>query len=209
LVIAPRTRIAVDDQVVDRRLEHGEVRLVLHRVADEGAIQRTIGLAARRPHRRALRCVQRAPLDAGRIRGLRHHPAERVDLLDQVALADAADRRVAAHRAHGLDVVAEQQRARAGAGGRQRGLGAGMAAADDDDVEVVEGLAHGWILPAPSVATLAHPALAKPPGPRLLPRALGAARSGASPTPRTRPAWPPPITMTSKVWNEWLMAPSF
>jgi len=51
------------------------------------------------------------------------------------------------------------------------------------------------------VATLAHPALAKPPGPRLLPRALGAARSGASPTPRTRPAWPPPITMTSKVWN--------
>jgi hypothetical protein len=70
--------------------------------------------------------------------GLRHHPAQRVDLLDQMALADAADGRVAAHRADGLDVVGQQQRARTGARGRQRGLGAGVAAADDDDVEVVE-----------------------------------------------------------------------
>ena len=191
--------IALDDEIVDGGLEHSEVGLVLHHVADVAAIQRTIRLATRRPYGGALRCIQGAPLDAGGIRGLGHDPAERVDLLDQVALADAADRRVAAHRAHGLDVVAEQQRARAGARGRECGFGAGMAAADHDHVESVEGLAHGSFLPAPSVATLARLALAKSPGPRLVPRALVAARSCASQTPRIRPAWPPPITMTSKL----------
>ena len=45
-----------------------------------------------------------------------------------MALADAADGRVAAHRAHGLDVVGQQQRARAGARGRERRLGAGALA---------------------------------------------------------------------------------
>ena len=60
-------------------------------------------------------------------------PPERVDLLDQVSLADAADRGIAAHLAQGLDVVRQQQGAGPHAGGRERGFGAGMAAADDDD----------------------------------------------------------------------------
>ena len=90
-----------------------------------------------------LRGIERAPLDAGGIGGARHDAAERVDFLDQVALADAADRRVAAHRADGLDVVREQQRARTGARGRERGFGAGVAAADHDDVVAIEGLGHG------------------------------------------------------------------
>ena len=62
--------------------------------------------------------------------------------LDQVALADAADRRIAAHRADGLDVVRQQQRARTGTRGRERGFGAGVAAADHDHVVAVEGVAH-------------------------------------------------------------------
>src|SRR3546814_7981402 len=44
---------------------------------------------------RSLRCVQDAELDAGTIRGVRHQAAEGVDLLDQVTLADAADRWIA------------------------------------------------------------------------------------------------------------------
>jgi hypothetical protein len=74
---------------------------------------------------------------------LRHGAAERIDFLDQVALADAADRRVAAHRADGFDVVGEQQGARTGARGRERGFGAGVATADHDYVEAIEGLGHG------------------------------------------------------------------
>ena len=94
-----------------------------------------IGLGAGSPHRGALAAVQGAELDAGVIGAARHDAAECVDLADQVALADAADRRVAAHLPERVDAVGEQQRAGAPAGGRQGGFGAGMAAADDDHVE--------------------------------------------------------------------------
>ena len=70
------------------------------------------------------------------VRGPRHGAAERVDLLDQVALADAADGRVAAHLPERLDVVRQQQRAAPHARGGQRRFGAGMAAADHDHVEL-------------------------------------------------------------------------
>ena len=131
----------LDDQVVHRLLEQLEVRLAFHHAADRRLVQRAVGLAAGGAHGRTLRRVQRAPLDAGAIRGVRHRAAQRVDLLDQVALADAADGGIAAHLADRLDVVAEQQRARTGARGGQRGLGAGVAAADHDDV-VVDRMAH-------------------------------------------------------------------
>ena len=62
-------------------------------------------------------------------------PPKRVDLLDQMTLADAADGRIAAHLPQRLDVVRQQQGALAHARSRQRGLGAGMAAADHDDAE--------------------------------------------------------------------------
>jgi hypothetical protein len=94
--------------VVDRGLEHGQVRLVLDRAPDEAAIQVAVGLAAGRADRRALAGIEPAPLDAGRVRRARHDPAQRINLPDQVALADATDRRVAAHGADGLDRVGEQ-----------------------------------------------------------------------------------------------------
>jgi hypothetical protein len=137
--------VAVQQQVVDRLLEQRQVRLVLDRLADRGAVQRAVGLAARRAHRRALAGVQRAPLDAGAVGRPRHDAAQRIDLAHQVALADAADRRVAAHLPHGLDLVRQQQRARAHARSRQRGLGAGMAAADDDHVEIASRFARRWL----------------------------------------------------------------
>ena len=88
-----------------------------------------------------MRTVEDAELDAALVGGDRHRAAQRIDFLDQVALADAADRRVAAHLSERLDVVRQQQRLAAHAGGRQGGLGAGMAAADDDDVEFL-GVEH-------------------------------------------------------------------
>ena len=87
---------------------------------------------------------------------MRHRAAQRVDLLDQMALADAADRGIAGHLAERLDVVGQQQRARAHARGGQRGLGAGVAAADDDDVVAVEGRVAG----AGSIRALSRGALA-------------------------------------------------
>ena len=134
--------LAFDEQVGDFLLEQREVRLVLQHRADRLLVQHAVGLRARRAHRRALAGVERAELDAGAIRGPRHRAAERIDLLDQVALADAADGRVAAHLPERLDALRQQQRTRAHARRGQRGLGAGVAAADDDDVEFL-GKAHG------------------------------------------------------------------
>ena len=134
---------AIDDEgAFPQALRQRGGRLRFHGAPDRAAVQRAIGLTARRTHGRSFGCVERAPLDARAVGRPGHHAAQRVDLLHQMTLADTADGRVAAHCAHGLHVVGQQQRARAGAGGRQRGLGAGMAAADDDHVVVVEAGAH-------------------------------------------------------------------
>ena len=128
--------VAFDDDIVHRLLEQPQVGLVLQPAADGRAVQHPVGLRARGAHRRALAAVEDAELDAGFVGGRRHRAAQRVDLLDQMALADAADRRVAAHLPQRLDVVRQQQRAAAHARRGQRGLGAGMAATDDDHVEL-------------------------------------------------------------------------
>jgi hypothetical protein len=59
-----------------------------------------------------------------------------------MALADAADRRIAAHRPERVEVVRQQQGVRARPRRGQRSFGAGMAAADDDDIET-GGIKHG------------------------------------------------------------------
>ncbi len=116
--------VLLDDEVVDGLLEEEESGLILDRHAHGGLVEQAIGLGAGGAHRRPLAGVEDAELDAAPIGGAGHEPAERVDLLDQVPLADAADRRVAAHLADGLDVLGQQQGARAAARRRQRRLGA-------------------------------------------------------------------------------------
>ena len=129
--------VAVERQVVDRLLEQRQVRLVLEAATDRLLVEHPVGLRARRAHRRPLARIEDAELDAGLVGGDRHRAAQRVDLLDEVPLADAADRRVARHLPERLDVVRQQQRAPAHARAGERGLGAGMAAADDDHVETL------------------------------------------------------------------------
>ena len=126
---------ALDDEIAAFLLEEREVRLVLERVTDKRLVELAIGLHARRAHRRTLAGIQRARLDRGRIRGARHHAAERIDLLDEMSLADAADGRIAAHLAQRLDRLREQQRARTHPRRRQGGLGTGVSAADHDYVK--------------------------------------------------------------------------
>ena len=136
-------RVAFNHQVVHGCLEHGQVGLRFHNSPDRHPVQVAVGLAAGRANGRALGGIERAPLDAGAVRGMRHGPAERVDLLDQMALADAADGWVAAHRADGFDVVGQQQGAGTAARCSQGCFGASVAAANDDDVVTVERVAHG------------------------------------------------------------------
>ena len=112
-----------------------QVRLPLEQPADGPLVQLAVRLRAGGAHRGSLAGIERAELDARLVGGQRHGAAERIDLLDQVAFADAPDRRIAAHLPQRLDVVREQERAPAHARGGERSLGAGVAAADHDHIE--------------------------------------------------------------------------
>ncbi len=127
--------VALDQQIGGGLLEHSQIRLTFDQRSHRRLIERPVGLTAGGAHRWPFAAVEDAKLDAGAVGGLRHDPAERVDFLDQMALADAADGRVAAHRAHGFDGVGQQQGVRAGTRGGHAGFGAGVAAADDDGIE--------------------------------------------------------------------------
>ncbi len=63
-----------------------------------------------------------------------HLTAQGVDLLDELALGEAADRGIAGHERNGIEVDIEQERLAAHPRRRQRRLAARMTASDDDDV---------------------------------------------------------------------------
>ncbi len=100
-------------QIRNFLLEHIEPRLRFDCSANGLAIQLAIRLRARGADGRPLAGIQRAELDAGGIGGARHDAAQGIDLANQVALADATDGGIAAHRTDSLDALREQQRARA------------------------------------------------------------------------------------------------
>ena len=101
------------------------------------AVERPVGLCAGRPNGRPFTRIQNPEMDAGLVDGQGHQAAERVDFFRQVALADAADGRVAAHLPDGLEALRQQQRARTTAGGSRSGFRTGVSAADHNDVKVL------------------------------------------------------------------------
>ncbi|MCY1349285.1 hypothetical protein D9M69_354670 [compost metagenome] len=127
--------VVLDNQVIAGLLEYPQVRLVLEDFANGGLIENSVRLGAGGAYGRAFAAVQHTELDAAEVGGGRHGAAQGVDLLDQVALADAADGRVAAHLPEGFHVVGQQQGLHAHACCSERGFGAGMAAADHDHVK--------------------------------------------------------------------------
>jgi hypothetical protein len=125
---------AVDHQIVHRLLENAEVRQFAEQRAHCLLVQHPVGLGAGGAHRRPFARIQHAKLNAGAVGGASHDAAERVHLFHQMALADAADRRIAGHGAEGFDVVREQQSRGAHARAGRGRLGAGMTAANYDYV---------------------------------------------------------------------------
>src|ERR1019366_5930499 len=93
-------------------------------------------LRATRANGGSLARVEEAKLDSRLVGRQSHLAAERVDLADQMALADAADRGVAGHLADMIEVQREHQGARTHPGRGERGFDTGVAGADDDDVVV-------------------------------------------------------------------------
>ena len=131
----PVTRPFSSDQIVGLAFDHRQIGGLADRRLHRRGVKLAIGLGARAAHRRAFAAIQHAELDAAAVGDPAHQAVQRVDLADQMALAEAADRRIAGHRADGRKPMGHQRGPRAHARGRSRGLAAGMAAADDDDVE--------------------------------------------------------------------------
>ena len=67
------------------------------------AVELAIGLGARAADGRALGEIEHAELDAGAVDGAAHHAVQRIDLAHQMALAQAADGRIARHLADRLE----------------------------------------------------------------------------------------------------------
>ena len=87
--------------------------MLLEQRANRATVQPAIALRARRPHRRALAAVQHPELQRREIGRAAHDSAERVDLADDGALGDAADRRIARHLADRLERARDDRDARA------------------------------------------------------------------------------------------------
>jgi hypothetical protein len=88
-------------------------------------------------HCRALAAVEHSELNAGGVDRPAHRAAERIDLANNLALADAADRRIAAHLPDGVAVRREQCGIRSKSRGSERGLDSGVAGANNDYIKVV------------------------------------------------------------------------
>ena len=87
------------NQIIDGLLKQPQVRLVFQPRPDRGAIEYAVGLCPGRTYRGAFAGVERAKLNAGFVGCHRHRPAERIDFLDQMPLANTADRWIAGHLA--------------------------------------------------------------------------------------------------------------
>ncbi len=126
----------LDDQVLDAAFDHLEIGGGADGRLHGLAVELAVGLGARALHGRALGAVEQPELDAGGVGDAAHQAVEGIDLAHQMALAEAADGRIAGHLADGGEGMGDERRARAHAGSRGRGFAAGMAAAHNDHVEL-------------------------------------------------------------------------
>ena len=124
-----------DNQFVRLALDHAEIGGLADGCLHRSRIELAVGLGPRAAHRRTLATVEHAELDPGGIRDMPHQAIQRIDLADQMALAETPDRGIAGHRADGRKAMGHQRRPGAHACRRTRRLTAGVAAADDDDIE--------------------------------------------------------------------------
>ncbi len=95
----------LDQQIRHRLLKQTQTGLIFQFLPDKLFVERTIGLGAGGAHRRPLAGVEYTKLNPGMIDSLGHDPTQSVDFLDQMAFADAADGRIAAHLSQGVDVL--------------------------------------------------------------------------------------------------------
>ena len=91
----PNHPIAFQQEVVYSLLEQGQVGLVLEPGPDGAAVQHPVRLGTGRADRRPFGRIQGSELDPGFVRRQGHRASQRINLPDEMSLADPADGRVA------------------------------------------------------------------------------------------------------------------
>ena len=125
------------------RLPQRQVLLLLQRLLHHLLVLPAVCLRPQRPHRRAFAPVQHTVLDAGLVRRLGHFAAQSVQLPHQVALACAANGRVARHIPHRVQADGQTHGPHAHPRRRQRRLDSGVSRAYHRHVErAAEKLSH-------------------------------------------------------------------
>jgi hypothetical protein len=116
-------------------LKQTQVGLVFDNMANGGFVAHAISLGARGSYSWSFAGIQHTKLDTAEVSGMRHCTTERVNFLDQVTLANAADGWVATHLANSFDVVRQQQCLRASSGSSKCSFSPGVTTADDNDIK--------------------------------------------------------------------------
>ena len=143
----PQHAASIQQQPLRRAFHQLDPRAA-HRLGRRLTVLVPITLATRPPHRRALAPIEHLELDPRLIRQAPHGPSERIDLTDDLALAEPADGGVAAHLAEFVEAEGDEGDGAAEAAGGEGGFEAGVATADDGDVGGVRDRgAHGILAP--------------------------------------------------------------
>ncbi|OPY91975.1 MAG: hypothetical protein A4E73_01609 [Syntrophaceae bacterium PtaU1.Bin231] len=110
------------------------------------AVELLVALDAGGLHGGALGGVEQAEVHGGAVGDPAHLAAQGVDLLDKLALGEAADRGVAGHERDRIEIDVEEDRLAAHARRGEGGLAARVPPADDDDI-VVSHVPLPWKIP--------------------------------------------------------------
>ena len=100
----------VDNEVIDFTLDDRQVRLRTELSLHCLFVELAIRLRTRAADGRALTAVENAELDAGGIGHAAHDPVQRIDLADEVTLAQPADGGVAAHLSDRRELMGDEGR---------------------------------------------------------------------------------------------------
>ena len=98
------------EQTLGAALTQGERRRGFHPSLHALTVERLIGLGAGRPDRRAFARIEHPELYTRLVNSPGHFAAQRVNLPNQMALADAANGGIARHMADVVEVERQHQR---------------------------------------------------------------------------------------------------
>jgi hypothetical protein len=134
LSLDPFGLIALDQQSFDAALAQSETWAILQHSLHAQPIESFVGLGSRRSNCRPLFSIEGSELNSGVINSSTHLAAEGVDLFDQMALANTANRGVTRHLADVVKIEGEHQGLTSHTRGCQASFDTSVPRANDDHI---------------------------------------------------------------------------